>query len=143
MTLIDIENMPFADLKAKRAELIEAASLADIRDVAVRFVDARTDAKQRDEKLSEQGRTITALNDALDARVTELRDAAKSTAELTAQLATADATIQSLRESLAKSQAECGVLATERDAAVQLAKARRVGLAAVMTTISPLLAAEG
>lgn len=65
MTLTEIENLSFAELKEKRAELIVAATGAE--DLAARYVQARTDAKHRDEKLSEQGRTIDALTTGIEA----------------------------------------------------------------------------
>lgn len=63
MTLIDIENMTADALKAVRQQAV-----ADLggSDLAERYVQARLDAKLRDERLAEQGRTITALNDALN-----------------------------------------------------------------------------
>ena len=63
MTLEQIENMSVAELKATRTELIEAARGLPPEDVAARYVQARTDAKARDETLAKQGRTITALQD--------------------------------------------------------------------------------
>ena len=67
MTITDIENLSFAELKAKRVELIEAAKAVPLDDLAARYVQARTDATARDEKLAEQGKTIIALQDGLAA----------------------------------------------------------------------------
>lgn len=66
MTLHEIENMSFADLKENRVALIESMKLLSAKELAERYLQARTDAKQRDEKLSEQGRTIESLQDGLD-----------------------------------------------------------------------------
>jgi hypothetical protein len=61
MNIHEIENLSAAELKAKRAELIEAAKAVPIGELAERYVKARTDATIRDEKLAEQGGTIDAL----------------------------------------------------------------------------------
>lgn len=63
MNIHEIENMTFAELKANRAELIDAIKKTPPEDLARRYLQARTDAKQRDEKLAEQGKTIVALQD--------------------------------------------------------------------------------
>lgn len=61
MTLEEIENLTFEELKSRRAELVAEAAKAPAKDVAERFVDARTDAKLRDQTQAKQGVTITAL----------------------------------------------------------------------------------
>lgn len=65
MTLIDIENLPAAELKKRRDELVAEAAKADTKELASRYVQARCDAAMRDDKLREQGVTINTLNDAL------------------------------------------------------------------------------
>ena len=72
MTIQEIENMTFAELKARQSELIGAMKDTLPTELAARYVQARLDAKQRDEKLSEQGRTITNLNAALQTRAEQL-----------------------------------------------------------------------
>lgn len=67
MKLTEIENLSHEELKAQKDALIEAAAQVEIAELAARYVKARTDAKQRDEKLSEQGRTIDALSLGLEA----------------------------------------------------------------------------
>jgi len=67
MNIEEIENSTFAKLKAKRAELVEAAKGLPPEQLAARYVQARTDAKARDEKLADQGKTIIALQDGLAA----------------------------------------------------------------------------
>lgn len=67
MTIHDIENKTVAELKAERAELVETAKSLPVEDLASRFVQARMDAKQRDELLGKQGTTITALQEGLSA----------------------------------------------------------------------------
>ena len=86
MTLADIENMTFADLKAKRAEAIDAAKKSNAADVAERYVQARADAKQRDETLASQGATITALNQGLAAATEKVNALGGQVKELAAQL---------------------------------------------------------
>ena len=70
MKIQDIENMTAADLKAKRTELVkalgDAGSGVSVPELAARYVQARMDAKMRDEKLAEQGLTITNLNALLE-----------------------------------------------------------------------------
>lgn len=67
MSIHEIENLSFAELKEKRAEITEALKGIPVEELANRYLQARTDAKQRDDKLSEQGKTITALQDGLAA----------------------------------------------------------------------------
>lgn len=66
MTLIEIENLPFAEIKSRRDELIEAAKRGELGELAARYVKTLEIAKLRDEKLGEQGRTINTLNDAAE-----------------------------------------------------------------------------
>ncbi len=61
MQLTEIENLSAAELKAKRDELAAAIAGSPPEDLAARYVQARYDAKARDEKLAEQGQTIVAL----------------------------------------------------------------------------------
>lgn len=67
MSIHDIENMTFAELKAQRAELVKEAETLDRKDVAARYIQARTDATQRDEKLAEQARILESLQTGLEA----------------------------------------------------------------------------
>lgn len=62
-TIHDIENATSLALKEGRKEAIKIAR--DSEDVAERYVQARLDATFRDEKLAEQGVTISALQDSL------------------------------------------------------------------------------
>ena len=81
MTIQEIENMTFAELKARQSELIEAMKDTLPTELAARYVQARLDAKQRDEKLSEQGQTITNLNEALQTRAEQLALADRALAD--------------------------------------------------------------
>lgn len=67
MKIHDIENLSAAELKSRRHELKAGLASASHDELAGRYLQARTDASMRDEKLAEQGRTITTLNDAADA----------------------------------------------------------------------------
>ena len=93
MTSTDIENLSFAEIKEQRDSLVDEASKAPTDELARKYVRARMDAVQRDEKLAEQGKTITALQQALDqqgqkieATDGECRRLQGITAELTAKL---------------------------------------------------------
>ena len=132
MTIQDIENLTFAELKASGKKIIDELGGNEL---AARYVQARTDAKQRDEKLAEQGVTITNLNAALEA-VSKGRDALVSQVkELTAQAA-------KLTENNRTLAADVNVVGRRAVDAEALAKARRAALADVMKLIAPLLAAE-
>jgi len=101
MTLHNIENMSAADLKAQRPELVAAAEAADKKELAGRYVQARTDASLRDEKLAEQGETIKGLQ-------LGLRSVEQQNAVAEDKLA-----------ALVKQAAEQQRKATEREAALQ------------------------
>lgn len=153
MTLTEIENLSFADLKARRDELLASLKDADRAELTARYLQARTDAKQRDEKLAEQGQTITALQAGVEALT---REKAKLESDLSAS-----------HELVLKREGECRAVEVELDkckseavTAIQkltadlaqetaranageaLAKARRKALADVTGICNPLLAAE-
>lgn len=67
MKISEIENMDAIALKACRQAAADAEEIKTDPTLAARYVQARLDATVRDEKLAEQGRTITALQNALDA----------------------------------------------------------------------------
>lgn len=69
MNLQQIENLSFAELKQDRSAILEALKSLDPAEIQERYLQARTDAKQRDEKLGEQGRLITVLQTGHDAAV--------------------------------------------------------------------------
>ncbi len=70
-TIQDIEALSFAELKTRREELAQslrdAVENGEVKPEAVvaRYLNSLRDAKMRDEKLGEQGRTITELQHAL------------------------------------------------------------------------------
>jgi hypothetical protein len=89
MDITTIEQKSFAELKAERSELTLQAKGAPLDALASHYIRALTDAKHRDEKMGEQGRTITALQDALDAekaKVTELAASLKEASETLEQV---------------------------------------------------------
>lgn len=74
MTTTDVENLSYAKLKEQHDELVKAMQDQPPDDLARRYVQARTDAKARDEKMSEQGKTITELQLAIKALRKQCRD---------------------------------------------------------------------
>lgn len=65
--LTSVENMTAQELKDARNELIEdLVAFAPPADVARRYIQARFDAKTRDEKLAEQGELITGLESEIE-----------------------------------------------------------------------------
>ena len=99
MKIHDIENMPAVELKSRRDELIEAVK--EDPALAARYVQARTDAKMRDEKLLDQGRFITDLENQL----AESHEANKKLkAELEKVRQKTSETIQKLQSDLAKAR---------------------------------------
>lgn len=160
MKLTDIENLTHDELKARRLELITAAETGDVKELATRFVDARTDAKLRDEKLAEQAATLKNLNAMLEENGLRLREANKALAEservLTAQQTTAEQLRQQLATAATEHQAAMHAVTVKLQevtqqvaAANRLATARRAALADVMQfagqlsgKVAPLLAAE-
>lgn len=61
MTIYEIENLSFQELKSRRTELLEALKDAPNAELAERFLRARTDAKQRDIRAHAMGEEIAAM----------------------------------------------------------------------------------
>lgn len=78
MTLQDIENLSASELKARRSELQSAVD--GPAELVKRYLDTLYTAKLRDEKLDEQGKTITALQKGNESMQKEL-DAVTATQE--------------------------------------------------------------
>lgn len=135
MNLSDIENLTFAELKAKKDEAIEAGKASPLDDLAARYVQARMDAKHRDEKLAEQGTTITLLQE----QVASFKSQAAQNAERADKNAAA---VDASSKALAEQKQANAELTAEATKAKALAKARRAALASVMQVISPVLADE-
>jgi len=66
MKLHEIKNLSAEALKENAGEHVEACKKCPADELAASFIAALTDAKLRDEKLAEQGRTITTLSDSLE-----------------------------------------------------------------------------
>lgn len=143
MTLIEIENLSFADLKKQRAELITEAAKATAEELAARYVDARTDAKQRDEKLAEQGKRIDQQQALIERALKTLDEHEQRANQAERDCATANAKIAEQLAAMAALEKQLRKVESDCRAAEQLAKSRRVGLATIMQTIAPLLADEG
>lgn len=126
MKLTEIENLPTSELKSRLNELVEAARKADVAELASRYIKARTDAASRDEKLSEQGRTISLLQSSLDEANKKAEKANAEANQL--QAALEDLLEQQLNEVLIWKA---------------VAKSRRSVLADTVNRITPLLAEEG
>lgn len=62
ITMHEIENLSAEDLKARRAEILESLKQHTAEELAGRYLQARTDAKLRDEKLALQGEEIKQTN---------------------------------------------------------------------------------
>lgn len=88
MTIQDVENLSAAELKADRnkiADLLGAELTAD--SLAGRYVQARYDAKARDEKLAEQGVMITVMQDGMAAAKAQIELLTKNLKDKEAELA--------------------------------------------------------
>lgn len=57
MKTTEVENMTLEDLKAQRNALPD--EVRECEDLAERYIQARLDAKQRDQRMAEQGEEIT------------------------------------------------------------------------------------
>ena len=86
ITIQDVENLGYVELKGRRAALAEAVTKMPPGEVAERYVQARTDAKQRDEKLAEQGTTIAQLQEGYARQRQDLVAATTQLNEATAAL---------------------------------------------------------
>jgi hypothetical protein len=139
MQIHEVENLSAAELKARKAELIEALGGGEL---AQRYVQARTDAKMRDEKLSEQGGMIAALTNGNTALEEKLQSLSTRTGELVNDLEASNARSASLLEQLSAAQKETTGQELRAVDAEKLAKARRVALANVMQFVAPLLVSE-
>ena len=157
MTLAEIENLSFADLKAKRDELVEAAAgvPADkqpeqyLHNLAARYVQARTDAKMRDEKLGDQAATIKALQDGMGALQTKAATAEALAGKSADQCVTLANRADELANQIVALKSQLAAETTRANTAEKLAKDRRAALADVMgfagqlgAKVSPLLAQE-
>jgi len=84
--LAAIENLSHADLKASKADLVERAAQLPAGDLAARYVQSRTDAKLRDERMGEMGKQISSLQ-------AQVEDQAKQIEQLQDDITKKDSTI--------------------------------------------------
>lgn len=146
MELHEIENLSATEIKEQRAQLIEDAKAAPVDQLASRYMQARLDAKTRDEKLAEQGKTITLLQQALEKASADheftKQSLVQAQAALNAKEKECNTLLTSTAERLADVQNNLAAETSRANAAEAFAKARRKGLADVAAVINPLLAAE-
>lgn len=142
MTITEIENLTAAELKSRRDQLIAEAQKAPADEVARRYVQARQDAAMRDEKMAEQGRTITALQEALtdlkaksSQQAGEIATLLRAVDEAETMIASERTANQNLREQIQQEREEARRWR-------ELAKARRAVLARITSEVAPLLAEE-
>jgi len=107
-----IENLSAAELKSQRSELVAEAAKVDAAELADRYVQSRTDAKLRDEKMAEQGQAILAAEDrairAEDRAASLTQEVERLTARTEAQKAANDllrTEVNDLKKQLAELQA--------------------------------------
>lgn len=91
MTLTEIMNLSAAELKERRSELVESMVTHEIPDLSGRLVQTLIDAKTRDEKLAEQGKTITLLQSALEKANQDAAESFKHAEYMNAELERATA----------------------------------------------------
>ena len=149
MTLSQIENLSVQELK-----LFEAFSEIEKEpDLAKRYVQARTDAKIRDEKLSEQGKEITKLKEdiaglalnvhALQDEKNCLNDEIHRLEEISTRLnLEGRAEKTSLRSEISSLASTLKSEVEAKEKAISLAKGRRTVLAGLINQIAPLLVSE-
>lgn len=94
MGYADIENKSCDELKADRDALMEMAEAEPSEVIAARYIKALIDAKYRDEKLAEQGRTIAALQNGVEASRERLEAVGNELVECQAALNTVRETAQ-------------------------------------------------
>lgn len=130
MTLIEVENLSAAQLKERRAELIEAIKGADPVELATRFVDARHDAKLRDERLGEQGETINALKQGLGAATQRAAEQEGMLAAASKRIKDGDALMDQMTADLAAVKAEASKAIEGVKAALKAEQAKSARLTA-------------
>ena len=148
----ELDALPLAELKGRRDELAEAIK-CDAKALAVLYLKRLYDARNRDEKLAEQGKTITLLQEAAEqakARIVDLEAASaadKNALYVTGETATKQ--LQSLQADAAAAQAKHALdvveVQDERDAASSRAivsEAKATRLKAVVDTMTTALGAS-
>lgn len=155
MTLTDVENLTAAELKAKRSEIVKSieGEKVPVEDLITRYLQARLDAKVRDEKLAGQGATITALQQGLTVATEKVAGLESKLNVLGMQNVEQEARhaavvdgleqkVTELEKVVADTRTANSQLVTTLKEAQALAKARRKALADVAGVINPLLVQE-
>lgn len=113
-----IEDKTYAELKAQRDELVVqvvAFAGVDPDELARHYLHARMDAAQRDEKLAEQGKTITALQDGAEASKQQDTARIERLGQCTMKLAAVQDELKLVRETAAdQAAASAGQINTLR-----------------------------
>jgi hypothetical protein len=99
VTLQEIEQLSFEQLKAQRDEAVEALKDEKPEVLAARYVKNRLDALMRDVKLSEQGKTITALQEGVEAMKAEMVRVTQQISSMEGERTALVADLESLRTS--------------------------------------------
>jgi len=142
MTTAEIENMGVAELKQRRLELVASMKEVPAEELATRYVQARTDAKMRDEKMAEQGKTIAELHSALDASRKTADEEAVTRAALGKNIDSMIAERNQLNEQLTASKGQLRSATDALGKVEALAKRRRTVLADITQLIAPMLVEE-
>lgn len=106
MKISDVENLSFAEMQNQKSVIIESIVTADPAELAARYLQARMDAKRRDEKLWEQGVEITGMLENLQLTKTQSNNIITSLKETISyrdkEIAELKASVDSLRKSVAE-----------------------------------------
>lgn len=140
--LQEIENATAEQLKERKAEFVERAQESGSAELATRFINARLDAKVRDQRLAEQAEQLAALQ-------TAVQNSNQANSDMRKQLegaAQLGKTFEEFREQVSKQVAalqEKLKAAEERAAKAEaLASSRREVLGQIMNAITPVLVGE-
>lgn len=113
MSIHEIENQTFAELKANQDANLITLGNSPRKDLESRYLQSRMDAKQRDEKLSEQGAMLSELTHKVESLETSIEAARQFAQNLEGRLKEevekrkdAEALAEAMRKKLAESQAE-------------------------------------
>lgn len=90
LTIQNVENMSATELVERTDEILEGLADVPQPDVVARYLQARTDAKVRDENQADQARTLEALQSGNQAIREQLAGQVRITDKLTHELAAAD-----------------------------------------------------
>lgn len=95
--LANIENLSHTELKSGKADLLAEIMTMPIEQLGPRYLQARTDAKQRDERMAGMGQEITDLQEEVAAKVKLLEGYEARNGELESQLEAAAEELESVK----------------------------------------------